>query len=287
MIYPEIQLIECPRDAMQGWPDIIPTEKKIEYLQALLKVGFHTLDCGSFVSAKAIPQMADTKEVLNTVDVSGTSTKLLSIVLNERGAQDAVSFKNISYLGYPFSVSETFQQRNGNSSIEESFLRLQKIQEIAVSNNKETVVYLSMAFGNPYGDAYNQEIVFSWAERIAALGIQTISLADTIGVATPEQILEITAFVKNALTDITIGVHLHSEKNNGAFKLQAALQAGATRVDGAILGIGGCPMSGNDLVGNMDTESIVNYLKENKFGIHINQEQFDVCKKMAATIFHS
>lgn len=285
MYKPYIQIIECPRDAMQGWPHHIPADKKIEYLQALLKVGFHSIDCGSFVSSKAIPQMADTKEVLQAINLKDTKTKLLTIILNERGAEEAANFDNITYFGYPFSVSETFQQRNGNSSIEESFLRLQKINEIALKHNKEMVVYLSMAFGNPYGDEYSPELVYNWAQKIASLGIKIISLADTVGIATAEEVLQVTSSVKNKLPNLTIGVHLHSDITNLNLKLQAALQAGAGRIDGAIMGIGGCPMSGSDLVGNMDTESIFSYLEANDFATGINLKQLEVCKKMAAAIF--
>jgi hydroxymethylglutaryl-CoA lyase len=259
-----IQLIECPRDAMQGWPVFIPTEKKIEYLHALLQAGFHTLDFGSFVSAKAIPQLADTTEVLKGLKHLPvvTATKLLAIIANVRGAEEAAVFDEISYLGFPFSVSETFQLRNTNSTITQSLQRVADIQRICEQSRKQLVVYISMGFGNPYGDPYSAEIVFDWVNKIASLGVPIISLADTVGLATPEQVFSITSYVINKLPHQEIGVHLHSSPDNRLAKIEAAWKAGCRRFDGALKGIGGCPMANDDLVGNIDTEWLISYLEQ-------------------------
>jgi len=255
-----ITLVECPRDAMQGWPHIIPTDKKIEYLNSLLQVGFHTLDFGSFVSPHAIPQMADTAEVLAGLDMTATHTRLLAIIANFRGAEQAASYDNITYLGFPFSISETFQLRNTNKSIEGSLATVEEIQELCIKRQKELVVYISMGFGNPYGDPWSEEVVFEWVDTLTQLGITVISLADTVGLATPEQVFTVTDYLIRQLPDHTIGVHLHSTHHNRKAKIDAALQAGCRRFDGALKGIGGCPMAGNDLVGNMDTEWMIDHL---------------------------
>ncbi|MBU3714108.1 MAG: hydroxymethylglutaryl-CoA lyase [Ferruginibacter sp.] len=281
----KVKIIECPRDAMQGWPHFIPTEKKIAYLKSLLKVGFDTIDFGSFVSPKAIPQMADTKEVLKSIDKEESSSKLLAIIANTRGAEDAVQYEAIDYLGFPFSVSETFQQRNANSSIADAFVKVNEIQNLCVKNNKSLVVYISMGFGNPYGDEYNEEIVFQWADKLVGLGIRIISLADTVGVAMPEQVEKITGHLIGALTDIEIGVHLHSTAVNWKDKAYAALKAGCKRFDGALKGIGGCPMAGNDLVGNMNTELMLPYFKSLNLLNEINEEALNESMKLAAEIF--
>ena len=249
---------------MQGWKHIIPTEKKVEYLNSLLKVGFDTLDFGSFVSAKAIPQMADTTEVLKHLDTDGSSTRLLAIIANVRGAEEASAHEEIRYLGFPFSVSETFQMRNTNSTIAQSLERVKEIQAICKSSGKELVVYLSMGFGNPYGDPYSNEIVFSWAERLAGLGIGILSLADTVGLALPDQVFSITDYLIHALPGKVIGVHLHSSPNGWRDKLQAAVDAGCKRFDGALKGIGGCPMANDELVGNMDSGKMIGFFKEKK-----------------------
>ena len=257
-----INLIECPRDAMQGWKHFIKTEDKIRYINSLLAVGFDTIDFGSFVSPKAIPQMADTKEVLKGLTLNAESSKLLAIVANVRGAEEAILYDEISYLGFPFSISPTFQQRNANSTMEESVSRIEEIQELCIKTKKELVIYLSMGFGNPYGDEYNETILLQWADEMVKRDIQIISLADTVGMATPAQI----SFALNALIpkyfQTIFGVHLHSTSNNWQHKFEAALNAGCTRFDGALKGIGGCPMAQDDLVGNMDTELMVNYLEE-------------------------
>jgi len=280
-----IKLIECPRDAMQGWKNLIPTAKKIEYINSLLQVGFDTLDFGSFVSPKAIPQMADTPEVLQHIQLNGSKTKLLAIVANLRGAEEAVKSEKISYLGFPFSISETFQLRNTNSTIAQSLDRVQETQALCQQSGKELVIYISMAFGNPYGDAYSNEIVFQWTGKIAAMGINIISLADTVGVATPEQVFSITDYLISALPGKTIGVHLHSSPLNWKPKAEAALKAGCLRFDGALKGIGGCPMANDDLVGNMDTEKMIEYFEEEGRVNGINREALSRSLLIADSIF--
>ncbi|HPG11537.1 MAG TPA: hydroxymethylglutaryl-CoA lyase [Chitinophagaceae bacterium] len=280
-----IKLIECPRDAMQGWKSIIPSEKKIQYINSLLKVGFHTIDFGSFVSPKAIPQMADTGEVISKLDLESTDTELLAIIANYRGAETAVSYDEISYLGYPFSVSETFQLRNTNSTIQESLQRVEAIQELCLKKGKQLVVYISMGFGNPYGDAYDEEIVFEWVNKLVGMDIGIISLADTVGVATPEQVYDITSYLVESLPGTEIGVHLHSTPHNWKEKLNAAIKAGCKRFDGALKGIGGCPMADDELVGNMNTESMISYFEEKNLLNHLNKEALADCLRIAAEIF--
>ena len=287
MINRPLKLIECPRDAMQGWKYMIPTEQKVAYLNQLLRTGFDTLDFGSFVSPKAIPQMADTAEVVRALDLSTTSTKLLAIVANERGATDAIAFEAIQYLGFPFSVSETFQQRNTHSTIQESLTRVENIQDLCIKNGKELVVYLSMGFGNPYGDPYNAELVFQWANRLAGLGINTLSLADTVGIATPAQVHDMTKFLVEALPSIEIGVHLHATPTNWKEKLHAALKAGCSRIDAALKGIGGCPMANDELVGNMNMENIIRHLDALDIPTGIDTEQLNKSLVMAETIFNN
>jgi hydroxymethylglutaryl-CoA lyase len=255
-----VALVECPRDAMQGWKNWIPTGEKTKYLNALLQVGFHTLDFGSFVSPTAIPQMKDTKEVLAGLDLSNTNTKLLAIVANLRGAQDAAAFEQIGFLGFPFSLSPTFQQRNANSTPEEAIKRIDDIQELCLRTGKQLVVYLSMGFGNPYGDAYNEDILRQRTAEMAQKEIKIISLADTVGMATPQQISFALRTLIPQYTDVQFGVHLHAAPHQWKDKLAAAYDAGCTRYDGALKGIGGCPMAADDLVGNMDTEHIIEFL---------------------------
>lgn len=280
-----LKLIECPRDAMQGWKTIIPTEKKIQYINTLLQVGFDSIDFGSFVSAKAIPQMADTKEVVRNLDLGTGKTKLLAIVANERGAEEAVVFDEITYLGFPFSVSETFQQRNTNSSISESLERVEAIQELCIKNKKQLVVYLSMGFGNPYGDQWNEEIVFEWAEKLVGLDIEILSLADTVGLATAEQVKRMTAYLIQQLPQTEIGVHLHSTSFNWKEKLEAAYSAGCKRFDGALKGIGGCPMANDELVGNMDTEKMIRFF-EAENDLHLNKEALLKSLQLADELFN-
>lgn len=283
----DLRLIECPRDAMQGWTHFIPTQKKVEYINALLQVGFDTIDVGSFVSAKAIPQLADTRAVIESLDVEKSRTKLLAIVANLRGAEEAVLYDQIQYLGFPFSVSETFQQLNTNSSIEQSLERVEDIQELCIKNNKQAVVYISMGFGNPYGDAYAEEDVFKWVDKIAGLGIKIISLADTVGLASAEQVFSVTSYVVKQLPAYDIGVHLHAQAINREAKLAAAVSAGCRRFDGALKGIGGCPMANNELVGNMDTELMVDYFEAQGFNLHLDKKALAAASALAEQIFVS
>lgn len=280
-----IKIIECPRDAMQGWPHFIPTDRKIDYLNSLLKVGFDTLDFGSFVSPMAIPQMADTKDVINNLEMHGKTTKLLAIIANERGANDAVTFDKISYLGFPFSISETFQQRNTNSSVDESLSRVEAIQNLCVQHDKELVVYISMGFGNPYGDEYNEEIVIKRTKQIEELGVKIISIADTVGLATANEVSILMEKMMPLFKNIELGVHLHSAPENRIAKLEAALNAGCKRFDSALKGIGGCPMAGNDLVGNMDTEVMLRYFTERGEQLHFDDVALQECSRLASDIF--
>jgi hydroxymethylglutaryl-CoA lyase len=280
-----VKLVECPRDAMQGWKTFIPTEKKIAYLNALLGVGFNTLDFGSFVSSKAIPQLADTVEVLAGLDLTTTRTKLLAIVANMRGAEAAVLHERIRYLGFPFSVSETFQQRNTNASMAEGLERVKEIQQLCLQHNKELVVYISMGFGNPYGDAWSEDIVFDWAQKIVALGVPIVSLADTVGLANPEQISRIASHLIKALPNTEIGVHLHASSDGWHEKVDAAYQAGCRRFDGALKGIGGCPMANDELVGNMNTEWLISYFAQQDEHIALDQQSMQESLLLANEIF--
>ena len=280
-----ITLVECPRDAMQGWPHIIPTKQKIAYLNSLLRVGFSVLDFGSFVSAKAIPQMADTAEVLEGLRWEDSDTKLLAIVANFRGAEEAAEYDGVRYLGFPFSVSETFQLRNTNKTIEGSFATVEEMQDLCAKRQKELVVYLSMGFGNPYGEPWNEEIVYEWAAALARLGVKTLSLADTVGLATPEQVFSVTDYLIRELPQCVIGVHLHSTAHNRKAKIDAALQAGCRRFDGALKGIGGCPMAGNALVGNMDTEWMIGHFKEKHLLQRIDETALASSLRLAEEIF--
>lgn len=285
IIMQAIKLIECPRDAMQGWKTFIPTERKVEYINSLLKVGFDTIDFGSFVSPKAIPQMADTKDVVRSLELGTGSTKLLAIVANPRGAEDASVFDEISYLGFPFSVSETFQQRNTNSSIEQSLERVEEIQNLCIKTGKELVVYISMGFGNPYDDPYDEDIVFEWVNRLVSMDIKTISLADTVGIATAEQVFDMTSYLVESLPGVEIGVHLHSTPDNWQEKLEAAVKAGCKRFDGALKGIGGCPMADDELVGNMNSELMIRYFKEQETLPALNDEALKDSLRLAGEIF--
>lgn len=280
-----IKLIECPRDAMQGLPHFIPTAKKINYLNQLLKVGFDTLDFGSFVSAKAIPQMQDTEAVLKELDLAEVKTKLLAIIANVRGAQTAASFPAISYLGFPLSLSETFQIRNTNKSIAEAFTEIAEIQEICIKNNKILVVYLSMGFGNPYQDLWHPEIAAGYVEKLQALGINIISLADTVGVATPENIKYIfTSLLKN-FSAIDFGAHFHSRPDNWEEKIEAAYTAGCQRFDGALKGFGGCPMANDELVGNLATENLIAYFENKNIPLELDKNALNKAFALANSIF--
>ena len=278
-------LVECPRDAMQGWHRFIPTKDKIRYINSLLKVGFDTIDFGSFVSPKAIPQMVDTKEVLQGLKLQGSSSKLLAIVANTRGAAEAVIFDEIAYIGFPFSVSPTFQQKNTNSTIDESLARVEEIQELCLKNNKQLVLYLSMGFGNPYGDAYNQDILLHWADQMVQRGITIISLADTVGLAKPQQITDALNALIPAYKHIQFGVHLHSAQLSFKDKLQAAIAAGCQRFDGALKGIGGCPMAQNDLIGNMPTELMIAYFESQNLPTGLDKNALLESLLIASEIF--
>ena len=280
-----MKLVECPRDAMQGWSSFIPTEKKIAYLNALMQVGFDTLDFGSFVSVKAIPQMADTKEVIKELDVKNSHSKLLAIIANVRGAEEAAGFEEIHYLGFPFSVSPTFQMRNANSTIEESLERVKEIKRICDINEKELVVYISMAFGNPYDDKYNENIVLEWIDKIAGEGIGIISLADTVGMADASKVASIVNKVISGFPDSETGVHLHSTNLNWQQKIDAALQNGCLRFDGALKGFGGCPFAEDELVGNMNTELMIPYFKQLGYLKNINESELLKASQMASEIF--
>lgn len=260
MITPKI--IECPRDAMQGIKSFIPTNVKANYLQFLLQVGFHSLDFGSFVSPRAVPQMRDTANVLDQLDMSKTKTKLLAIVANLRGAETALNFEQIEYIGFPFSISENFQMRNTHKTIAESLHSLERIKELTDKSNKILVVYLSMGFGNPYGDPWSVDVVSQWVERLAQMGIQIISLSDTVGQAVPEDITYLYSTLIRAFPAIEFGAHFHTHPNRGYEKLTAAFDAGCRRFDGAIQGFGGCPMASDALVGNLPTEKLVTFFNE-------------------------
>ena len=280
-----IQVIECPRDAMQGLHEFIDTDVKAAYINQLLRVGFHTLDCGSFVSPKAIPQMRDTREVLAQLDLSNTDTKLLAIIANERGAAEAADFQEITYLGYPFSVSETFQLRNTNATIQESVERVKAIQEICVQKNKQLVLYISMGFGNPYGDAWNAEVVMDWVDKLSQLGIKIFSLSDTVGVSNPQSISYLFSNLIPAYPHLEIGAHLHTQPHNWREKIHAAYTNGCQRFDAAMKGFGGCPMAKDDLTGNMATENLVSYFSEINKPLNIDFQQFIRALSMANDVF--
>jgi len=282
----KVKIIECPRDAMQGIKEFIPTEQKIAYINQLLKVGFDTIDFGSFVSPKAIPQMRDTAEVLERLDLTLSNTKLLAIIANERGAKDASEFAEIEYLGYPFSISETFQQRNTNASIEESLSRLEKINALATNAQKKLVVYISMGFGNPYGDAWSPEIVVQWAERLNnEFGIEILALSDTIGVSKPEIITSLFSTLIPELPQVEFGAHLHSTPFQVTEKVEAAYQAGCRRFDGAIKGFGGCPMATDELTGNMTTELMIEWMRQNNIDLDLNFQEFEQAVNMSTQVF--
>ena len=269
-----LKLIECPRDAMQGIHDFIDTDLKAEYINSLLSVGFDTIDFGSFVSPKAIPQMKDTAEVLSKLDLDNTDTKLLAIVANLRGANDAAKHKEITYLGYPFSISETFQLRNTNATIEESLERVSQIQEICGQGNKELVIYISMGFGNPYGDEWNVEICQKWVDKLANMGIKIMALSDTIGVANPGSIEYLFNNLIDPYPNIEFGAHLHTTPDAWEDKIIAAYNSGCRRFDSTISGYGGCPMAKDDLTGNMPTENLLYYFDKNNIDSGINRNAF-------------
>ena len=280
-----IKVIECPRDAMQGIKTFIPTEKKVQYIQSLLRVGFDTLDFGSFVSPKAIPQMQDTAEVLDLLDLSQTQSKLLAIIANTQGAATAAKHKAIQYLGFPFSISENFQMRNTHKTIAESLITLQEILEIADKSNKEVVTYISMGFGNPYGDPYNVDVVGNWTEKLSNLGVKILSLSDTIGSSTPEVIDYLFSNLIPKYPKIEFGAHLHTTTDKWFEKIDAAYKAGCRRYDGAIQGFGGCPMAKDDLTGNMPTEKLLSYFTTKKENTNTSPMSFESAYNEATKLF--
>jgi len=285
MITPKI--IECPRDAMQGIKPFIPTTEKVNYLQFLLQVGFHSLDFGSFVSARAVPQMRDSADVLDQLDLSKTKTKLLAIVANLRGAETAINFEQIEYLGFPFSISENFQMRNTHKTILESLNILEKIKGLTNKSNKTLVVYLSMGFGNPYGDPWSVNVVLEWVERLAQMEIEIISLSDTMGLAVPLDISDLFSLLIPAFPAIEFGAHFHTHPNRGHEKISAAFNSGCRRFDGAILGIGGCPMAGNSLVGNFPTEKLLSFFSSRNIKTGINITAFESSINKSLDLFSS
>ena len=280
-----LKLIECPRDAMQGLKPFIPTEVKANYINQLLKVGFDTIDFGSFVSPKAIPQMRDTTEVLKLLNLEHSTSKLLAIVANKRGAVDAVLYPQISYLGYPFSISETFQLRNTNATIEESLGRVEDIQKLCVTNNKQLVVYISMGFGNPYGDEWNVDIVEKWVRRLYEMDIRIFSLSDTIGVSDKENIAYLFKNLIPAFPRIEFGAHLHTPPHKWREKVEAAYENGCCRFDGAIGGFGGCPMAKDELTGNMPMENMLTYFKENSIDTGLDMKAFELAMGLSRKVF--
>jgi len=281
----KVKLIECPRDAMQGLHDFIPTETKAAYINQLLKVGFDTIDFGSFVSPKAIPQLRDTAEVLNLLDLSQTKSKLLAIIANTRGAEDACTYEEINYLGFPFSISETFQQRNTNSSIQESIQRVDEIQNLCIKHNKQLVIYISMAFGNPYGDAWNGDIAVNYTEKLYQKGIRIFAMSDTIGSSNKENITDLFSKVIPAFADAEIGAHLHSTPETRFEKIAATYEAGCRRFDAALRGIGGCPMAKEELTGNLATESLIDYLEQIQVQTGLNKDALELAFLRAQTVF--
>lgn len=280
-----MKIIECPRDAMQGIHTHIPTRQKIAYINALLRVGFDTIDFGSFVSPKMIPQMEDTRRVVKSLDLGDTDTKLLAIVANERGAIEASEHQEITCLGFPFSISETFQRRNTNATQDQAFNTVQKIYDHCLQTNRELIVYLSMGFGNPYGDIWHPAIVEHWADRFVSMGIEIISVADTVGVADVEQIAVIFNELTTAFPHTEFGAHLHSEPHNWRPKIEAAYQNGCQRFDGAMRGFGGCPMAQNTLVGNMATENLIAFFEEERADFIIDRQALANAQQLANEVF--
>jgi hydroxymethylglutaryl-CoA lyase len=280
-----IKIIECPRDAMQGIKIFIPTQQKIDYIQSLLRVGFDTIDCGSFVSSKAIPQMQDTVAVLAGLDLSKTTSKLLTIVANTKGAEEASNYNEIDYLGFPFSISENFQMRNTHKTIAESLITLNEILNLADKSSKQVVAYLSMGFGNPYGDPWNVDIVANWVEKLSAMGVKILSLSDTVGSSTPESISYLFSNLIPQYPKIEFGAHLHTVYDSWHEKVDAAFRSGCVRFDGAIQGFGGCPMAKDDLTGNMPTEKLLSYFTAQKQLTNINPMSFESSYNEATKLF--
>ena len=282
----KVKIIECPRDAMQSIKTFIPTNTKLSYLQSVVDVGFDVVDIGSFVSAKAIPQLSDTSIIIDSIDLSNSNSELLVIVANKLGAINASKFDKIGYLGYPFSISENFQMRNTNKTIKDSEKELAEIISIAEKVNKKVVVYLSMCFGNPYGDPWNLDIVNHWVYKLSKMGVKIISLSDTIGTSNPESIKSIFYSVLKNHIDIEFGAHLHSDPSTWYNKIHSAFEAGCRRFDGAIKGFGGCPMASNKLVGNMPTEKILSYLNSKKIHNNVSSLRFESCYNQSLEVFN-
>ena len=278
-------LIECPRDAMQGIKKWIPTEAKIKYVQSLLAVGFDVIDVGSFVSPKAIPQMQDTAEVLRNIDITESKSELLVIVANLRGALEAVKFDSISYIGFPLSVSENFQMRNTHKTQQEAFVLLDELLKVCSSSGKKLVVYLSMGFGNPYGDQWSVPIVMNWIDLLVEKGVQIISLSDTVGTAKADDISQIFKASIVQYPEIEIGAHFHTQPQNAFNKIKAAYDAGCIRFDGAIKGFGGCPMAADDLTGNLPTEKLLSFFNQQKISLNINPIKFEYVYNQSLNIF--
>lgn len=279
-----IKLTECPRDAMQGLHDFVPTELKAAYINSILKVGFDVVDFGSFVSPKAIPQLKDTEEVLRQLDLSSTSSKLLSIVANSRGAKDAAKFQEIDIVGFPFSVSETFQLRNTNATCLEAFERVKRIKDVSDQSDQKLRIYLSMGFGNPYGDEYSPEIVLEWAHKLQQIGISELALSDTIGVSTPDNIKPLFSLLSKELPDVELSAHLHSAPHNWEEKINAAFESGCKSFDSAIKGYGGCPMADDDLVGNLATENLVSFFSK-QLDAKFDQQAFVKAMQFSSKVF--
>ncbi len=283
----KVKIIECPRDAMQGIKTFIPTKDKAKYIQSLLGCGFDTIDVGSFVSPKAIPQMADTSELLSLLDLTSTQSKLLAIVANVRGAEDAAVQEKIDYLGYPFSISENFQMRNTHKTMAESVVTLKEILEVASASNKQVVTYISMGFGNPYGDPWNVDIVGEWTEKLIEMGVHILSLSDTIGTSTPEEIAYLFTNLLPKYPEIEFGAHLHTTPTTWHEKIDAAYKAGCRRFDGAVQGFGGCPMAKDELTGNMPTEKMLSYLTAVKADTNVNWMVFEAAYNKATALFNT
>lgn len=285
MTVPALQIVECPRDAMQGVATLIPTQRKIAYYNALLQVGFHTLDFGSFVSKKAVPQMADTPDLVNQLNREGSATKLLVIVAGFSGAKEALNYKMIDILGYPFSISSTFQLKNTRQNLVDSFETVSLIKKACLDAQKELVVYLSMSFGNPYGDPYNHTIVLDQIEAQLKLGTTTIAIADTVGLASPQQVYALTSIAIKTFPEATIGLHLHGDKNNWEQKVKAGFEAGCVRFDGALGGFGGCPFTGSERVGNLDTLQLIKWFEHQQIPTNIDAAQLASCATIAQKLF--
>jgi hydroxymethylglutaryl-CoA lyase len=284
----ELKIVECPRDAMQGMHEFVPTSAKIAYINHLLNCGFDTIDFGSFVSPKAIPQMRDTAEVLNGLNWTNQSSKLLAIVANERGANDAASFDEIHYLGYPFSISEQFQQRNTNTSIEDALHQVEKLQSIAQQSKKELVVYLSMGFGNPYGEEWSPDLVVRWSERLFSdFGVEILALSDTIGCADPSDIRNLFPILQKELPKVEFGAHFHTVREKAAVVIEAAYEAGCRRFDTAVKGFGGCPMAKDELTGNLATEQLLAWMSERNVDTGLDMDAFQKAFLASSAIFNS